>query len=245
MSEQMSEERCVRAVRTALFNANIILDDKMAELLARHLLLVIRKNEHVNLTRITNVEDAAYLHVVDSLLLRGAVDAAPAGRLLDIGTGAGFPGIPLAVATGRRALLVDSVGKKVAAVDEFVRELGIARCVEARQARAEELGRELRGGFAVVCARAVAQTNVLVEYAAPLLAGGGRLVVAKAHPTADEMRAADEAARLCGLARVSRETMELPGERGHREVLSYERVGKPRIRLPRAVGMAQHHPLGV
>ena len=242
-----AEQRCEGAelLRTALYKTNITLSDAQVQLLARHLDLVIDKNQTMNLTRIDSVEDAVYLHVVDSLLLMDAVGSAPAGPFVDVGTGAGFPGIPLVVATGRKALLVDSVGKKAAAVREFVRELGMDGRVEVSNERIEELGRKRRARYAVVTARAVAQTNVLVEYAAPLLAMGGRLVVAKARPTDKEIDAANKAARLCGLRSVSRETLELPDERGHREVLSYERVGNPSIKLPRAVGMAQHHPLGV
>ena len=243
MQDRYSKERCVEVLRAALFSTNVVVSERQLELLATHLMLVIQKNEQINLTRITNLEDAAYLHVVDSLLLWPSFEAAPAGKFVDIGTGAGFPGIPLAIATGRKALLVDSVGKKVNAVGEFIQALGLQNRAEARQARIEPLGKELRGQFSVVCARAVAQTNVLVEYAAPLLGKGGRLVVAKARPTEEELTTAKRAAKVCGLRYVSRETFELPGERGHREILSYERVGNPSIKLPRAVGMAKHHPL--
>jgi 16S rRNA (guanine527-N7)-methyltransferase len=69
-------------------------------------------------------------------------------------------------------------------------------------------------------------------------------VVAKARISDEELDAANRAAHVCGLKNVSRETFELPDNRGHREVLSYERVGNPSIKLPRAIGMAQHHPLG-
>lgn len=239
------EGRCEDILRTALFEAGMNVGDDKVALLARHLFLVIQKNEVVNLTRIDSPEDGAYLHVVDSLLLAHAFDDAPAGPFMDMGTGAGFPGIPLAIATGRKALLVDSVGKKIAAVDEFLRTLGLSPRVAARHERVEDLARERRGSFAVVTARAVAQTNVLVEYAAPLLRRGGRLVAAKARPSDEEIAAADRAAQICGLRRVSRETFELPGERGHREVLSYERVGNPSIKLPRAMGLAKKQPLGL
>lgn len=241
------DTRCEGAelLRTALLTTNITLPASDVQLLARHLDLVIEKNRSVNLTRIDSFEDGAYLHVADSLLLIPAFDRAPKGAFVDVGTGAGYPGIPLAVATGRKALLVDSVGKKAAAVSEFVRELGIDKQVEVSNARIEELGRTRRGQFAVVTARAVAQTNVLVEYAAPLLKRGGHLVVAKAHVSTQELEAASRAARVCGLKIVSRETFELPDGRGHREVLSYERVGNSSIKLPRAVGTAQHHPLGL
>lgn len=246
MSIQGNDVRCGEegVLRTALYEAGMDLPDKKIELLYRHLELVIQKNRTTNLTRIDGVEDGSYLHVVDSLLLLSAFDAAPKGAFVDVGTGAGYPGIPLAIVTERKGVLVDSVKKKAAAVGEFVRELGLQGQVEVASSRAEELGRARRGRYAIVTARAVAQTNVLVEYAAPLLRKGGRLVVAKARPSDDEIQTAGRAARVCGLQLVSRETFELPGDRGHREVLSYEKVGNPAIRLPRATGMAQHHPLG-
>lgn len=232
-------------VAEALRDCGLQVRDRDCELLARHLDLVIDKNRTLNLTRIDSVEDGAYLHVADSLLLLNAVRTAPAGPLLDIGTGAGFPGIPLSIVAHRRGTLVDSVGKKVAAVREFLQELELDEYLEARHVRVEDLAREQRGHYAVVTARAVAQSNVLVEYAAPLLQGRGRLVIAKARPSEDELDAADRAAALCGLKRVSRETFELPNGRGHREVISYERMGKPSVRLPRATGMAKKNPLGV
>lgn len=213
-------------------------------LMLRHLELVIERNKTVNLTRITGWDEAVWLHVVDSLLLLGAFGSAPQGSFVDVGTGAGFPGIPLAIATGRAATLVDSVGKKVCAVRDFVRDLGLESRVLAEQVRVEDLARRERGHHALVTARAVAQTGILVEYAAPLLRMGGRLVAAKARPADEELATADRVAKVCGLRLVSRETFELPCELGHREVLSYEKVSKARIKLPRAVGMAQHHPLG-
>lgn len=228
----------------ALDETGIVLTEEQQALLVRHLLLVVDRNKTLNLTRVTSLHEAVYLHVVDSLLLLDAFRAAPEGSFVDVGTGAGYPGIPLAVATGRHAVLVDSVGKKAKAVREFVHELRLTDRIDVHACRIEELARRQRGRHAIVTARAVAQTNVLVEYAAPLLSRGGRLVVAKARPSDEELELGDRAARICGLQRVSRETYELPHDLGHREVLSYERVGNPSIRLPRNVGMAQHHPLG-
>lgn len=244
MSTSAGGGRCEGILRAALLSSNISVESDEITLLARHLDLVMEKNHTLNLTRIDDIESGAYLHVVDSLLLRGAFDEAPAGPFVDVGTGAGFPGIPLSIVTRRTALLVDSVRKKALAVDEFVRELGLASQVRVSSARIEELGRTERARYAVVTARAVAQANVLVEYAAPLLIHGGRLVLAKARPTEDEVQCSRRAAKLCGMRLVSRETFELPEGRGHREVLSYERTGNPSIRLPRAIGVAKQRPLG-
>lgn len=219
--------------------------NEQLNLLAMHLEMVVRKNETLNLTRITDMESAIVLHVVDSLLLLQRVTSAPDGPLVDIGTGAGYPGIPLAVMTGRPTLLIDSVGKKTRAVNEFIERLGLDDQVLARQIRAEELARTDGECFSVVTARAVAQTSVLVEYAAPLLAMGGCLVLTKGQLSKGELESGKKAGRLCGLKYVSRETYELPDDRGHREILTFEKAVQPRIKLPRKVGMAQHHPLGM
>lgn len=214
-------------------------------LLARHLLLVIERNKTVNLTRISDPHGGAILHVLDSLLLVHAVGKAPEGAFVDVGTGAGFPGIPLGVVTGRNGLLVDAVGKKVHAVSDFIEDLHLDSLLEARHIRVEDLAREEPSRFSVVVARAVAQTNVLVEYAAPLLAAHGRLVLAKGNIAQEELLAGDRAAEVCGLRRVSRETYELPEGMGHREVISYERIEKPHLKLPRKAGMAKRQPLGL
>lgn len=83
----------------------------------QHLDLVLETNKTTNLTRILNVEDAAVLHILDSLVLLSYINKAPEGALLDMGTGAGFPGIPLTITTHRKATYIDSVGKKVDAVN--------------------------------------------------------------------------------------------------------------------------------
>ena len=95
------------------------------DLLKRHLELVIEANKTTNITRISSWEDGMVLHVQDSLLGLDALNACPEGRYADIGTGAGYPGIPLAIETSRPTLLVDSVQKKVQILDGFIEELGL------------------------------------------------------------------------------------------------------------------------
>lgn len=217
---------------------------EQAERLVGHLRLVEEKNKVVNLTRIVDEREALFLHILDSLLLVSRLEEAPKGRFLDIGTGAGYPGIPLAVVTGRHGVLVDSVGKKVNAVQGFIDALGLSELAEARHDRVEELAKGQRGTYAAVVARAVAQVNVLVEYAAPFLGRGGLLIVAKARPEEDEILAGNRAAAICGLRPVALDEYELPDGLGHREVLTYKRVDSPKVKLPRKVGMASHQPLG-
>jgi 16S rRNA (guanine527-N7)-methyltransferase len=163
-------------------------------------------------------------------------------RLLDIGTGAGFPGIPLAIYSGLETTLLDSVGKKVTAVNEFVTELGLSN-VEAISMRAEDLARIQAQSFDFVVARAVAELRVLIEYASPLLTTKGTLVASKGNVSDSELADARRAAKICGLKLLSRDSYELPEESGHREVFTYIKERKPSIKLPRATGAAKHKPL--
>ena len=143
------------------------------DLLEKHLKLVIEANKTINITRISSWEDGMLLHVKDSLLGLDALNACPEGRYADIGTGAGYPGIPLAIETGRDTLLVDSVSKKVRILDTFIDELGLNN-VSTYAGRIEDLGKEQRGQFAAVSARALSRLSVLLELASPLLMRGGR-----------------------------------------------------------------------
>ena len=235
-----------RQVSEELASYHITCTERQAHQLVKHLMLVIEKNKVTNLTRITDPQEAVTLHVVDSLLPLAceAVRLNSDERYLDMGTGAGFPGIPLGIMSGAHGLLVDSVNKKVAVVSEFASRLGLT-ALHAVHARVEDCAVAYPARQDYVFARAVAQSNVLIEYAAPLLKMNGLLILEKARPTDDEISCAARAAKICGLEMVSRETFELPRDLGHREILIYKRVANPLIRLPRKAGEAKRHPLGV
>lgn len=240
------DEHLVEQLIDELSQFGISLTREQAQMLVSYLGLVIEKNKVVNLTRITNPSEAVTLHLVDSLLplASNSLHVDESSKVLDMGTGAGFPGVPVAVVTGAQALLVDSVRKKTDAVSEFAAVLGLGN-VSTQHARLEELAKDLTFSQDVVFARAVARTNVLIEYATPFLSQNGVLVVEKGRPEDDEITEAEKAATLCGLSLVSRETFELPHDFGHREILIYKKVGKSKIKLPRRTGLAKSQPLGV
>ena len=217
-----------------------------AELLLKHLMLVLEKNKEINLTRIDSIEDGIYLHVIDSLLcypLLQPIDRST--TMLDLGTGGGYPGIPLAILTGAKVSMIDSVQKKAHAVQEFIDSLSLTNSCTVYSVRSEELASQQPCSFDYVVCRAVAQTNVLIEYAAPLLKQHGALVALKANITDEEYACAVRAAELCGTKIVSRETFELPKGLGHREIIYIEKIGEPTIKLPRRPGLATKRPLGL
>lgn len=228
----------------------IDLTDAQATSLLQHLDLVLEKNQVMNLTRITSVDDALILHILDSLLLLPALEQSslhsqdPSGAVLDIGTGAGFPGIPLALLTQRSFTLMDSVGKKIRAVDEFVDALDISERVVTTNERAEKFALSHPESYDFVVARAVAGLPVLIEYAQPFLVSHGRLVVSKGRLSDEELTSGIKAAQQAGMKLVSRETLELPDSMGHREILAFEKVTKPVLKLPRPIGEAKKRPLG-
>ena len=220
------------------------LNDSQAGLLLQHLDLVIEKNKVLNLTRIVDEGDAVTKHLIDSLLFykvlyqKDLLD----GAFLDIGTGAGFPGIPFGIISGREGVLLDSVGKKIKAVSEFLDQLELSSLHSASE-RVEEYARSHRGAFSLVMARAVAQVNVLVEYASPLLKDGGVLILSKGQISDEEFNDGLYAAEFCGFDHVSRETFELPHEAGHRELLVFRKTHTAKFKLPRKIGDAKHNPI--
>ena len=209
-------------------------------LMERYLDRLIQENEKTNVTRITDRDEAMLLHVEDSLAALPEVQDAPAGHYADLGSGGGFPGVPLALATGRQTLLVDSVAKKMQLVQGIVQELGIGN-VSVFAGRIEDLARQQPESFSVVTARALAQLSVLMELASPLLSEGGRLVCYKANPSEEELQHGLSLQEKTGLWLVSQRNLDL---REHsRTILAFEKKGKPLLKLPRKTGFAQKKPL--
>lgn len=207
----------------------------------KHLLYVQQVNQYMNLTRINDMHEALILHIVDSLSLARSLPMDPE-RFLDMGTGAGFPGIPFQIMMDCEGVLLDSVGKKISAVNAFISALGLEGLVGVHD-RLESFAQRERGRFDMVLARAVGQLPTIIEYGTPFLEDGGYLVLAKANPTSDEFKAGEKAAEICGLEFVGCDEFELPQQMGHRSVLMYQKVDEPRISLPRQVGTAKRTPL--
>jgi 16S rRNA (guanine527-N7)-methyltransferase len=207
-------------------------------------------NEKFNLTAIVGFEQVQIRHFLDSLscLLAGETRLALNrldARVIDVGAGAGFPGIPLKlVCPGMRLTLLEATGKKVAFLDHVVTRLGLRRVV-AIKARAEELAHEPehRESYDLALARAVADLPVVAEYALPFVKVGGWLVAQKGEAGAAEAWAAGRAITLLGgeLCRV--QPVELPGLPEDRSLVVIEKVAPTPEKYPRRPGQPAKRPL--
>lgn len=217
--------------------------EKAREEVERYLDGILEINKTTNLTRITSRDDALMLHIEDSLVGLPEIENAPEGDYADLGSGGGFPGVPIALYTGRNTLLVDSVKKKMRLVKELVDELGHGDQISVYDGRIEDLALQKKGQFSVVTARALSRLVSLLELSSPLLRRHGRLVCYKADISPEELEEADAIADLVGMKLVSRRDVLLSDGETKRTILVYEKVSSPRLKLPRRVGMAQKNPL--
>lgn len=175
-------------------------DAAALEAIERHVRLLLAWNAAINLTAITDPEAIARLHVADSLSALDLVRAGPHGSLLDLGSGGGFPGLPLAIVLpGTRVLLVESVAKKAAFLEAARRALGLEERVHVAAVRVESLAPPSgTPAWEVVTARAIGSLADLVELALPILAPGGRLVAWKRGDITAELEGAGRAAAALG-----------------------------------------------
>lgn len=210
-----------------------------------HVRLLLAWNAAINLTAIREPAEIARLHVLDSLAAVRPLRALGITGLLDIGSGGGFPGLPLAAALeARRALLVDSVGKKVRFLQTVIEATGRADRALAENARVEALAHDARDreAWPAVTARAVTTLAELVELGLPLVAPGGVLVAWKREPVAHELELAAEALRALRAGRVRVISADVPGLESHCLVV-IERGGPIDPVFPRDPAERKRRPL--
>ena len=168
------------------------------------------RNKVMNLTAISGAEDTARLHFLDCAALLGIYDLS-GKRLIDVGTGAGFPGLALKIADPSIALtLLDSQNKRVEFLSETCRKLGFDD-VECIHARAEEAPAEFRGAFDIATSRAVARLNVLCELCLPFLRVGGAFLAMKGPDCTEEVSEAAQAIHVLGAELVKTVPYTIPG----------------------------------
>lgn len=206
--------------------------------------LLVETNKVMNLTAITEPEEVAVKHMVDSLL---AYDPSFAGKTMaDVGTGAGFPGVPLKIYCPQlQVTLIDSLGKRLKFLETVIATLGL-KGIRTEHLRAEDAGRNKkhREAYDLVTARAVARLSVLSEYCLPLVKKGGQFIALKGSKYAEEIAEGQEAVKLLGGKLVSSEEVKLPGLDDGRAIVKIAKLKATPAQYPRKAGTPEKQPLG-
>lgn len=220
-------------------------DDRQLEKFAAYYEFLLEYNQKVNLTRITEPQDVAVKHFGDSFFLLKPGLIPDGSRVADIGTGAGVPGIPLAIMRpDLQVVLVDSLRKRTVFLTEAVQRLGLTN-VEVVWSRAEDLGHkpEFRERCDVVLARAVASLNVLAELCLPLVKKGGAFLALKGPRAQEELAQAQTAITLLGGGEATLLEAELPIQPEVRTILRIDKRKPTPAKYPRKAGLPERAPL--
>lgn len=231
--------------KKGLEELEIELSDKQFNQFIQYYEMLVEKNKVMNLTGITEWEEVVQKHFLDSLSLVYAVDIEDGMKVLDLGTGAGFPGLPLKIAFPQmNIVLVDSLNKRIKFLQEVIDALGLKN-IKAYHGRAEEFAQkgEYREKYQVVVSRAVANLSTLSEYCIPFVELGGSFVAYKSGEIEEELKDADNAIMALGGSLASIEEFVLPDSDVKRSLVVIEKEESTKKKFPRSGGKPAKDPL--
>lgn len=226
----------------------VTLNDRQIEQFEQYFAILTEWNQVMNLTAITEEKEVVTKHFTDSLALVKAMpkEELEAGRtLIDVGTGAGFPGIPLKIAfPNLKVTLLDSLNKRVKFLNTVCEELGLEG-VEAVHGRAEDFGQnpKYREQYDLCVSRAVANMASLSEYCVPFVKVGGYFIPYKSGDVEEELKKAEKAIKLLGGTLCGVSKFSLPGGDGERSLIKIRKEKTTGKRYPRKAGLPAKEPL--
>lgn len=238
-------EEKIRYIEQEIKNTGLAVTLAQAEQFYRYYEILLEWNAFMNLTAITDFPDVVKKHFVDSLLIIQVKNMEDVDNLIDLGTGAGFPGVPLKIMFPHlRVTLLDALKKRIDFLNELTIKLGLAH-VETIHGRAEDYAKpgKKREQYDLCVSRAVANLSTLSEYCLPYVKIGGEFISYKSREVEQEIEEAKSAVFLLGGKIRECKNFELPGTDQKRSLVCIQKVGGCPKKYPRKPGTAAKHPL--
>ena len=219
------------------------LSDIQAEKYYEYMCLLLEWNEKINLTAITEENDIIIKHFIDSMTALKYIEENK--TIVDVGTGAGFPGIPLSIAKGSKITLVDSLNKRINFLNEVIEKLKLEN-IKAIHSRAEDFGQNklYREKYDIAISRAVANLSTLSEYLLPLVKIGGICICMKGQEIEDEVQNAKNAIKELGGLIQKIDEFYLPDTDYKRNIIIIKKIKETPKKYPRKSGLPAKQPLG-
>ena len=219
------------------------LSDEKIEKFNNYMNLTLEWNEKINLTAITDKEEFVLKHFIDSLTVKDCIN--DNCSVIDVGTGAGFPGIPLKIYNDTlKVTLLDSLNKRINFLNEVIKSLDL-KDIKTIHSRAEDAAhmKEYREKYDVSISRAVAQLNVLVEYLLPFVKVGGRCICMKGSNAEEEIKNAKNAIKELGGEIEEVKKFNLPGTDMERNIIVIKKINNCKNKYPRKAGTPSKEPI--
>lgn len=239
----MKEEEFNYIFENGLKELNISLSKEQLGQFYKYMNILLEWNKVMNLTAIIKPEEIILKHFIDSLTILKYIEKKD--KIIDVGTGAGFPGIPIKIAFPETTiLLLDSLNKRIKFLNEVIGNLNLYN-IETIHGRAEDYGRDKkhREMYDIAIARAVAPLNILVEYLMPFIKKGGKCLCMKSSNIDEEINLSREAINILGGKFISADELILPNSDIKREIIKIKKIKNTNIIYPRKSGIPAKQPL--
>lgn len=241
----MLEKYNIDSFEKDLEELNIKLEKRQMCQFLQYYELLVEWNSFMNLTAITDYDEVIKKHFIDSLSLVKAIDLSKEYSVIDIGTGAGFPGIPLKIAfPNLKITLLDSLNKRIKFLDEVINKLEL-KDIKTIHGRAEDFAKDknYRQMYDLCVSRAVANLSTLSEYCLPYIKKGGKFISYKSEKINDEMNVARNAIKILGGNINSQVEFNLPDSDIYRNLFIIDKINDTPMKYPRKAGLPSKEPL--
>lgn len=226
-----------------LLKLNIELSDEASSRFDLYYKRLIAVNEVMNLTAITEEQEVYNKHFLDSLMIVKALDLNKEFTLCDVGSGAGFPSIPLSIVSNNaKVTIIDALNKRIKFLNDLILELGLKNVIALHE-RAEDYAKIKREFFDVTTARAVARLNILSELCLPLTKVGGYFIAMKGQGGNEEIKEASRGIEILGGHVEKVISLELPDNAGARDIIIIKKIKETPKKYPRAFAKIKERPL--